>query len=99
MKKPATQPDLFGGPTIKVGAFEKDGLGFIKKFARKHRGRPFSAEDVTRAAMANGIAPQDLRAWGPLFTQAAKDGHIKRSDMTYRRSMGNGSLAVGWVSA
>ena len=44
-----------------------------------------------------GIAPQDLRAWGHIFQQAAKDGYIRRSDRVFARSLGNGSLAPGWV--
>lgn len=98
MKKPINQPDMFGSAQT-LDAFERDGLGFIKTFAKKHQGKPFSAEDVTTAAISKGIAPQDLRAWGPIFSQAAKDGIIKRSNMTYRRAFGNGSLAVGWVAA
>ncbi len=76
--------------------FDKDGLGFLISFARKRRGRPFCAEDVTLAAQRAGLAPTDLRQWGKLFSQAARDGHIYRCITVFRRSMGNGSLTLGW---
>jgi len=74
-------------------------LGFLIAFARRTRGTPFSAEHVTLAAIDAGIAPADLRAWGTIFTQAARDGHIRRSEVAFRRAMGNGTLALGWEAA
>lgn len=56
-----------------------------------------SSEHVTLAALDAGISFQEMRSWGSVFTQAAKDGHIRRSDVLFSRSMGNGSLAPGWV--
>lgn len=91
------QPDLFGGSTA-TRSFDQDALGFLISFARKSKGQPFSAEQVTLAAMDRGIAPPDLRAWGSIFTQAARDGHIRRSDVLFSRSLGNGSLSPGWIS-
>lgn len=93
----AQQP-LFGAAPA-PRSFEKDALGFLIAYARKHKGRPFSAEQVTMAAQAKGIAPDDLRAWGAVFTQAARDGHIRRSEVLFPRAMGNGSLAPGWIAA
>lgn len=92
----AAQTDLFGGPAPR--RFDEDALGFLIRFARKHKGQPFSSEHVTLAALKRGIAPQDLRAWGAIFTQAARDGHIRRSEVLFQRSMGNGSLTPGWIS-
>jgi len=92
-----SQHDLFGAPPA-PRSFDKDALGFLIAYARKHRGRPFSAEHVTLAAQEKGIAPSDLRAWGAVFTTAARDGHIRRSDVLFQRSMGNGSLSPGWVA-
>ena len=92
-----SQHDLFGAAPA-PRRFDQDALGFLISFARKHRGQPFSAEQVTLAAMDAGIAPvTDLRAWGAIFTQAARDGHIRRSDVLFSRSLGNGSLSPGWV--
>lgn len=92
-----SQTDLFGGiPSAR--SFEDDAIGFLIKFVRKTKGKPFSAEEVTEAATAKGIAPLDLRAWGKIFVQAAKDGYIRRSDVLFRRKFGNGTLAPGWVS-
>ena len=78
--------------------FEKDGYGFLLSFVRKTKGRPFSAEAVTLAAIKNGVAPEDLRAWGKVFLQAARDGSIARCDTAFRRTMGNGTLTLGWVA-
>ena len=85
-------------PAVSVGRFDQDAMGFLIRFAKRSKGRPFSAEQVTLAAIKAGISPDDLRAWGTLFQQAAKDGYIRRSDVLFRREMGNGSLAPGWVA-
>lgn len=76
--------------------FDKDGYGFLLKFVRSTRRQPFAAEDVTLAAQRVGIAPPDLRNWGKLFVQAAKDGYIVRVDVPFRRALGNGTLTLGW---
>lgn len=94
----AAQQSLFGAAPA-PRRFDEDALGFLISFARRRRGRPFSAEQVTLAAQAKGIAPEtDLRAWGAIFTQAARDGHIRRSEVLFSRAMGNGSLSPGWVA-
>lgn len=92
-----SQHDLFGAAPA-PRRFDQDALGFLISFARKHKGQPFSSEHVTLAAMERGIAPPDLRHWGRVFTQAARDGHIRRSEVLFPRAMGNGSLAPGWIS-
>jgi hypothetical protein len=89
--------DLFGD-LIEPRCFEADALGFLIAYAKRSKGQPFSAEDVTTSALVAGVAPTDLRAWGPVFSQAAREGYIRRSDVAYRRSMGNGTLALGWVA-
>ena len=86
--------DLFGEPIRKT---DTDALGFLIRYARSHKGESFSSEHVTLAALDAGISFQEMRSWGSVFTQAAKDGHIRRSDVLFSRSMGNGSLAPGWV--
>lgn len=75
-----------------------DALGFLVKYAKLSKGQPFSSEDVTLAAMAVGIFFDDARSWGAVFIQAAKEGYIRRSEVLFRRAMGNGSLAPGWVA-
>jgi hypothetical protein len=77
--------------------FEQDSIGFLKSFAKRCKGRPFSAEQVTLAAIKKGIAPADLRAWGKVFAIAAREGYIRRSNVAFKRSMGNGTLTLGWV--
>lgn len=86
--------DLFGEPIRKT---DTDALGFLIRYAQTHRGESFSSEHVTLAALDAGISFQEMRSWGSVFTQAAKDGYIRRSDVLFSRSMGNGSLAPGWV--
>ena len=34
-----------------------------------------------------------------IFGQAARDWHIRRSEALFRRSLGNSTLAPGWVAA
>lgn len=77
--------------------FEKDGLSFLIKAARKAKG-PFPAEYVTLEAQRKGIAPPDLRNWGKLFQRAARDGYIRRVPVPFQREMGNGSWTIGWVA-
>lgn len=78
--------------------FARDALGFLLHFAKRRGRLPFSAEQVTLAALENGLAPLDLRAWGVIFSQASRAGYIRRSTTLFARSMGNGTLAPGWVS-
>lgn len=86
------QPDLFGQAPR---SFENDAYGFLLGFIKRAKG-PFSAEHVTLAAVAQGIAPADMRSWGSIFTQAARDGYIRRSTTLFARAMGHGSKAPGW---
>ena len=85
--------DLFGDAPKQ----EVDALGYLIKFARKHKGKAFSPEDVTLSAMDKGIAFADLRAWGGVFATAAREGYIRRSEQLFPRAMSNGSLRPGWV--
>ena len=78
--------------------FNKDALGYLINYSRK-AGKPFCAEEVTLAAIKDGVAPPDLRQWGKVFSQAARDGAIRRSGVVFKRSMGNGTLTLGWVAA
>lgn len=93
----AQQLSIFGGEPEPVRCFEQDAYGFLVAYAKRNKGQPFSSEDVTLAALEVGIAPQDLRSWGSIFSQAARDGFIRRSEVLFPRSRGNGSLAPGWV--
>lgn len=78
--------------------FSKDAMGYLLKWIKKNGKRPFSAEEVTMSALLDGVAPKDLRHWGGVFQQAARDGYIRRSDKAFRRSMGNSTLTLGWVA-
>lgn len=88
-----SQSDMFGGAKPDV-----DALGFLINFARRSKGESFSSEHVTLAAIDAGIVFQDLRSWGSVFTTAAREGYIRRSDVLFARSMGNGTLSPGWVA-
>jgi len=90
------QLDIFGNVSP-MRSFDEDAMGFLISYARSSRGQSFSSEDVTVAALSTGLAPVDLRHWGKVFQQAARDGYIRRSDVLFKRSFGNGSLAPGWV--
>ena len=92
------QSALFPESPQPYQSFEKDAYGFLLGFVKSRRGLSFSAEDVSLAALAVKIIPRDLRAWGRLFIQAEREGHIRRSDEMYRRSMGNGAWARGWIA-
>ena len=81
-----------------MSKFDRDGYGFLLRFVRKQKGRPFSAESVTMAAKAAGIVPADLRNWGKIFVQVARDGYIARCDTPFRRVMGNGTITLGWIA-
>lgn len=92
----AQQRDLFH---TKDDPLTRDALGFLDKFSRRTRGNPFSAEDVTLAALKHGIVFQDMRAWGPVFVQARSEGLIRRVPVPFPRAMGHGTLTLGWVRA
>lgn len=91
------QLDIFTGAVSERRSFEADALGFLIAYAKRHQGQPFSSEDVTLAALQAGLAPIDMRSWGAVFTQAAREGCIRRSDVLFRRVLGNGTLAPGWI--
>jgi len=78
--------------------FDKDGYGFLLRYIRKTKGQPFCSEEVTLAAQKAGIVPADLRSWGKVYVQAARDGYIARADVPFRRAMGNGTFTLGWVA-
>lgn len=82
----------------KKPSFKKDGYGFLISFARKTKGKPFCAESVTLAAEKAGILPPDLRNWGKYFALAAREGYITRCSVVYERTMGHGSLTLGWMA-
>lgn len=84
--------DLFGPAPKQV-----DPYTYLIRFAQKRRGKAFSPEDVTLSALERGISVGDLRAWGGLFAQAAREGYIRRSTELFPRAMSNGSLRPGWV--
>ena len=79
-------------------SFDKDGYGFLLRYIRKTKGQPFCSEEVTLAAKKAGIVPTDLRSWGKVYVQAARDGYIARADVPFRRAMGNGTYTLGWVA-
>ena len=74
-----------------------DALGYLIRFAKRRKGRAFSPEEVTLSAAEKGIAFDDLRAWGSVFTQAAMEGHIRRSTELFSRATSNGSVRPGWI--
>lgn len=94
----SAQAPLFSDVPGPYQSFEKDAYGFLLGFVRSMKGRSFSAEMVTLAAVEARIVPRDLRAWGRLFTRAHREGYIRRSAEPFKRSMGNGTMALGWIA-
>jgi hypothetical protein len=86
--------DLFG---VRPASTEDNALKFLKRFARRMRGKAFSPETVVLKAMDNGIAFGDQRKWGDIFKQAATDGVIRQSQELFARSTSNGSRRPGWI--
>lgn len=84
--------DLFGPAPKQV-----DPYTYLIRFAKKRRGKAFSPEEVTLSAQERGVCVGDLRAWGGLFAQAAREGYIRRSNELFPRARSNGSLRPGWV--
>lgn len=70
-------------------------------YARLNPGVPWTAEDCTEWAQGLGgvPAPHDERAWGSIFTRAARAGVIVRSDLFYKRRKGHGTEARKWLTA
>jgi len=75
-----------------------DPLTFLIRYARKKRGKAFSPEEVTLQADRHGVQMSDLRAWGGIFAQAAREGHITRSTELFSRTTSNGSVRPGWIA-
>jgi hypothetical protein len=92
------QPDLFGAPAAPK-SFENEALGLFKGFLKLKKNQPWCAEDFTNYALQKGVVPQDLRHMGRVIQIAAKEGLIRRSSQAFARSMGNGTLTLGWVKA
>jgi len=90
------QTCLFG-ESVHAVSLDLDARGFLIKFAGQRRGESFSSEQVTIAAAEAGIFFPDNRSWGSVFTWAAAENYIRRSDVLFARQFGNGSLAPGWV--
>jgi len=75
-----------------------DPLKFLIRYARKKRGQAFSPEEVTQTAERYGVCMHDGRAWGGIFAQAAREGHITRSTELFSRTTSNGSVRPGWIA-
>ncbi len=54
---------------------------------------PVSGEVLTNACVASGIVPHDDRAFGPVFSQLARQGHIETTGYA-SRSKGHGTAGA-----
>ncbi len=70
---------------------------YLEGFARQ-RAEAFSPEEVVERAAADGIVAHDPRSWGRIFSDAARDGLIRRAGLFARRTS-NGSIRPGWCRA
>lgn len=94
----SAQLSIFGGEPEQIRSFEQDYEGLVIEFAKTHRGKAFSSEDVTVEAVRRGILPStDFRCTGSIYTRLAEQGVIRRSEAWFRRTFGNGTEAKGWV--
>ena len=76
---------------------KQDFYGYLIAYARRRRGKAFSPESVTLSALERGIIAGDLRATGPMFCRAEREGYIRRSTELFPRVTSNGSQRPGWV--
>jgi hypothetical protein len=67
----------------------------------KRGGESFTSEQATAFVLRQpGIeAPHDQRAFGALFSRAARAGLIVRTAETYQREHGHGTVSLKWRSA
>lgn len=86
--------DLFGDVPVSTTT---DARSVLEQWVRRNR-EAFSPEEVIVYARDRGVAFDDDRAWGAVFSQAAKDGLIRQAGL-FRRSTSNGSVRPGWVRA
>ena len=57
----------------------------------------FTAEEAVDFCHEAGLPlPHDERAWGAIFKNAASEGLIRKTNITYRRTKGHGSPAFMW---
>lgn len=69
---------------------------FLRRFAREHR--QFISEDVSDESKRWGLTqPPTLRAWGPIYKRAAKQGVIT-IDGAGRSRLRHASICPRWKS-
>ena len=74
---------------------------YLLRYSMEHA--TVNSEDLTDSAYDSGPpalrdVPVDARAWGPIFQRAARLKFIVRTDKTYHRRHGNGTLGLLWAS-
>ena len=77
--------------------FAREWIAKRRRSAKRHT--PFCAEEITQAAISEGVAPADLRHVGGLYARLAHEGLMRRSRKAFRRAWGNGTLTLGWEVA
>lgn len=80
---------------------EADEPGFVEKarafiVAYLHKHGPTSSEDITDAAIAAGIVPDEMRAFGPVYRGLSRDRVIVRTGTCQRRRGHNASGGNVW---
>lgn len=74
--------------------FAERAYAFLLSYTTRHA--EFSGEDATDAALAAGIIPHDLRAFGAIYAAAARNHLIRRIGFVPRRR-GHGSPGPLWA--
>jgi hypothetical protein len=82
-----------------AGKAEEEAPGFAqraKDFALNYltSNGPGTAEDITDAAIAAGIRPRDLRAFGPVIMALARDGFIEKTGEVRPRRRGHATAGA-----
>jgi hypothetical protein len=77
-----------------AGKAEEESPGFAQRardFALAYLAAqgPSTAEDITDAALAAGVRPHDLRAFGPVYAGLARGGMIRKTGQPVPRRRGH----------
>jgi hypothetical protein len=71
-------------------------LAKLREFCRRKPGR-FTSEDAVAWCYEHGLErAHDDRAFGQRFLKLAREGTIRKTTETYRRTSGHGSPAFKW---
>ena len=97
-QQPGRQDQEGGDLTMARTYHPTTALGCVIFYAKCVRGHAFSPEEVIAYGKQLGIEFSDQRAWGPIFTQAARQCWIRKSQELFSRASSNRSMRPGWIA-